>query len=170
VDELRITMPISYRAAGDASAGNRFTPARLTIPVSIDDPIKRVRTIRDRCSRARKEPALPLTDAVAGVLDALPSPITTLVLGSMLKHVDVVASNVSGIRQPIYLEGVRVQHIFGFGPLTGAAVNVTLYSHGDRCCVGITSDDASVPDPDVLLACLEEGFAEICGLAEGPSG
>jgi hypothetical protein len=38
-------------------------------------------------------------------------------------------------------------------------------SHLDRCCIGINADLAAVPDPEVLTACLSEGFDEV--LASG---
>jgi hypothetical protein len=37
------------------------------------------------------------------------------------------------------------------------------------CDIGINIDTAAVPDPDVLLACLQDSFAEITALgATGP--
>ncbi len=50
---------------------------------------------------------------------------------------------------------------YALGPLSGAAINATLLSHLDDVFVGINSDPAAVPDPEVLVECLEEGFAEV---------
>jgi diacylglycerol O-acyltransferase / wax synthase len=57
---------------------------------------------------------------------------------------------------------------YAFGPTIGSSVNVTLLSYRDTCCIGVTIDTAAVPDPDVLLTCLDEGFAEV--LAAAPAG
>ena len=35
---LRVTMPINVRRDDDDPGGNRFTPARFTVPLAIDDP------------------------------------------------------------------------------------------------------------------------------------
>jgi diacylglycerol O-acyltransferase len=51
-----------------------------------------------------------------------------------------------------------------FGPTIGASLNTTLLSYAGNCHIGVNIDTAAVPDPDVLLACLEEGLAEVTAL------
>jgi diacylglycerol O-acyltransferase len=160
VAELRVTMPISLRREGDPEGGNRITLERFTVPVSEADPGARVRMTGWRCRAARYEEALPLSDAVAGVLNLLPSGV----IGSMLKHVDFLASNVPGVQLPIYLAGAPVSGYYAFGPTTGAAVNVTMVTYQGTCCIGCTVDTAAVPDPDKLTACLRDGFDEVLAL------
>ena len=31
----------------------------------------------------------------------------------------------------------------------------------ERCCIGVNTDDVAIPDPDVFIHCLAEGFDEI---------
>jgi len=163
VDELRITMPISVRRAGDPEGGNRITLERFAVPVGEAEPGARVRMTGWRCRAARNEEALPLSDSVAGLLNLLPSGV----IGSMLKHVDFLASDVPGIPVPLYLAGAPVTGYYAFGPTTGAAFNATLVSYRTTCCIGCTIDTAAVPDPDKLMACLRDGFDEVLELA-GP--
>ena len=40
-------------------------------------------------------------------------------------------------------------------------MNLTLLSYDGTCCVGVTIDTAAVPDPEVLVECLREGFEEV---------
>jgi len=160
VDELRVTMPISLRHEGDPTGGNRITLERFALPVGEADPGARMRMTGWRCRAARHEEALPLSDTVAGVLNVLPSGV----IGSMLKHVDFLASNVPGVPIQIYLAGAPVTGYYAFGPTTGAAINVTLVSYRDTCCVGCNIDTAAVPDPEKLMACLRDGFDEVLGL------
>jgi WS/DGAT/MGAT family acyltransferase len=157
VDELRVTMPISLRRPGDPAGGNRITLERFTVPVGEPDPSARIRVTGWRCRAARNEEALPLSDAVAGVLNLLPASV----IGSMLKHVDFLASDVPGVAVPIYLGGAPVLGYHAFGPTTGAAFNATLVSYRGTCAVGCTIDTAAVPDPDVLMDCLRQGFDEV---------
>lgn len=82
-------------------------------------------------------------------------------IGGILKHIDFVASNVPGSPVPIYLTGARVTGFVAFGPTIGASFNITLISHVDVCNIGINVDTSAVPDHDLLLECLREGFAEI---------
>ena len=85
----------------------------------------------------------------------------------MLKHIDFLASNVPGIPVPLYLAGAKVDSFYGFGPTIGAALNVTLMSYCGTCCVGVNIDTGAVPDPDVLMDCLRDGFDEVLAVRGG---
>jgi hypothetical protein len=161
VTELRMTMPISTRADGDPLGGNRLLPARFTVPVDIDDPRDRMRAIGERCRQWQHEPALPMTDGVATVLDHLPGRLTTLVFGSMLKHVDFLATNVPGTPVPIYLAGARIERFWAIAPPMGSAVNVSLISHEGTACIGVTIDPAAITDATRFVAALRAGFDEV---------
>ena len=53
---------------------------------------------------------------------------------------------------------------YAFGPTTGAALNVTLVSYRQTCCIGCNIDTAAVPDPEKLMSCLRDGFDEVLRL------
>ena len=161
VEALRVTMPISTRRGGDERGGNRFTPARFALPSAIDDPAESMRALGNIARRWRQEPAIGLTNVLAGVLSHLPGEVTTSVFGSMLKGIDFVATNVPGAQERSWLAGAEVLQLYGFGPTTGAAVSVALLSHLDTCGIGVNSDASAIPDPGVLTACLRESFDEI---------
>jgi WS/DGAT/MGAT family acyltransferase len=164
-DDLRMVMPINLRANDSAMGGNHFTPARFLVPMTIKDPSERMVAVGRLTKEIRAEPAVQLTDALAGVLNQLPTTITTALFGSMLKGADFVTSNVPGAPFPIFSAGAALERMYAFAPLAGAAVNVTLLSNCGTCCIGVNVDSVAVPDADVLLAYLEEGFAEILALA-----
>lgn len=163
VEELRLTMPISIRKAGDPIGGNRLTLMRFKVPVGTADASARMVEIHRRCESVKADRSLPFTNAVAGTLNLLPPAL----IGGMLKHVDFVASNVPGIRVPLYLTGARVDRFYGFGPTIGAALNVTLMSYCDTCCVGVNIDTGAVPDTDVMMDCLRSGFDEVLAVGGG---
>ena len=75
----------------------------------------------------------------------------------MLRGVDFVTSNVPGAPIPLYAAGAEIVQQFPFGPLSGAAANITLLSWLDQVCIGINVDPASVTDPEAFHACLAEG-------------
>ena len=160
IDELRVTLPISIRTSNDPAAGNRVTLERFRVPVGEADPTARIQTIGKRCRTARDEPSVLHSNAIAGALNLLPSQA----IGSMLKHIDFLASNVPGISFPVYLAGARMTRYVPFSPTIGAALNVTLLSYNGTCGVGVTLDAAAVPDTEVFMACLAEGFEEVLAL------
>lgn len=163
VDELRVTMPISTRREDDPEGGNRVTLARFEVPVSIEHPALRIREIKRIAGDVRDEAAIPYTETIASVLNLLPSAIT----GSMLKHVDFLASNVPGLELPVWVGGARLLAFYPFGPTIGAGANITLMSYDGVCCIGVNVDTGAVPDADVFLRCLVEGFAEVTALGDG---
>jgi hypothetical protein len=79
----------------------------------------------------------------------------------MLKCCDLVATNVPGASVPVYSAGARVERLYAFAPPSGAAMNIGLISHCDVCCIGIVVDTTAVPDADVLVQCLQEGFDDV---------
>jgi WS/DGAT/MGAT family acyltransferase len=162
VGALRMTMPINIRSDATADlAGNQFVPARFVVPIDIDDPVERMRHIHALVAQQRGEPALALTDPLAGVLRRLPASVSTGVFGSMLKGVDFVTSNVPGVPIPVYLAGARMEAQFPFGPMSGAATNVTLMSYLDEAQVGVNVDPAAVTEPEAFVECLRDGFDEV---------
>ncbi|MDZ7733044.1 MAG: WS/DGAT domain-containing protein [Acidimicrobiia bacterium] len=68
-------------------------------------------------------------------------------------------------RYPCTWPGPGLRGRYAFAPLVGAATNVALLSYTDVLDVGINTDPAAIPDPDVLLSCFDESFAELAKLA-----
>jgi WS/DGAT/MGAT family acyltransferase len=166
VRSLRMTMPINVREGESGQkAGNQFVPARFEVPVDIEDPVERIQRIAESVRRQRSEPALPLIDEISSFLNRFPAVASAQLFGSMLKGVDFVTSNVPGPQADVYAGGALIEQIHGFGPLSGAAANLTLFSYRGACGIGINTDQHAVPDPGVLRECLEEGFAQLLALA-----
>lgn len=161
VERLRVTMPINLRRDDDPVGNNRFVPARFALPIDVEDPKERMHDLGELARSWRREPGLKFTDVVAGVLNAMPPAATAFAMGSMLKAIDFVATNVPGLDRPAHIAGATVEQIFAFAPPSGAAFSVGLLSHMDRCTLGMVIDTTAVPDPEVLVECMAEGFEEV---------
>lgn len=164
VEQLRLTMPVSLRTHDDPAGGNHVTLVRFEIPTDVDDPVRRMHLIAERCRALRHERAIPYSNAIAATLNLLPVTVT----GGMLKHVDFLASNVPGFDADVFVAGGRVEAFYPFGPTLGSAVNFTLMSYAGTCNIGINSDAGAVPDPDVLVAAVRAAFAEILAVPTVP--
>ncbi|WP_099021642.1 wax ester/triacylglycerol synthase domain-containing protein [Mycolicibacterium palauense] len=162
VGDLHLTMPISLRHEDDEMGGNRITLMRFDVPVGEADPAHRIRAIRERTERVRHERSLPYTQVIAGALNLMPR----WYIGSILRHVDFLASDVPGIPVPVFLGGAKVRAQYAFGPTIGAAVNVTLLTYVDTCELGIDVDTGAIPDYDEFYDCLTAGFGEVLALAD----
>lgn len=166
VDSLRTSMPVNLRnEATQNVAGNQFVPVRFPVPIAETDPVARMKEIRTRVESQLHEPALPLFGDISALLTRFPTAVLTAALGTMLKGVDFVASNVPGPPIPVSICGAKITDCFGFGPLGGAAVNVTLFSYDGDLRIAVTTDRAAVPDFDFFLDCLRRGFDEVLASA-----
>jgi WS/DGAT/MGAT family acyltransferase len=166
VEALRMGMPINIREPGQPeTAGNAFVPARFEIPLLAADPVELMREIRGRMVAARDEPANQLVEVLSNVLNRLPTTLVTQLFGTMMKGLDFQASNVPGAPVPVYLLGHPVLAVIPFGPLAGAASNITLLSYQNDLNIGVNVDPAAVPDTDTYMACLRAGYDEVLGLA-----
>ncbi len=161
VGDLHLTMPVSLRADDDAPGGNRITLMRFDVPVGVSDPAQRILQIHERTSKVRHERSLPHTQLIAGFLNRMPR----WYIGSILRHVDFLASDVPGIPVPVTLGGANVVMQYAFGPTIGSAVNVTLLTYVDTCALGIDVDTGAIPDVDLFTECLRAGFDEVLALA-----
>ena len=56
---------------------------------------------------------------IAGALNMMPR----WYIGSVLRHVDFLASDVPGVPVPVFLGGAAVRAQYAFGPTIGSAVN-----------------------------------------------
>ena len=165
VEELRVAMPISLREDSHDEGGNHITILRFPVPIGSLTVPERITALREVVDGVRHERSLPHTATIAGALNLMPK----AVIGAIMKGVDFLASNVPGVPVPMWLEGQRVVRFYPFGPTAGSAVNITLMSYNGICCIGVNSDAAAIPDPDILLDCLKAGFAEVCAHATPPA-
>jgi hypothetical protein len=106
---------------------------------------------------------------IAPALSRLPGALISQVAGGLTRANDLQASNVPGIREPVFLAGARIERMYGLGPLPGCASMVTLVTHGETCCIGVNVDLAAVTQPERFGVCLEQGFAEVLALGPEPS-
>lgn len=165
VESLRMAMPINIREdSGSLRVGNQFSPSRIEVPADLHDPIATMTAVRRIVDQLKREPALSLTEPLAGIISRLPTTITTNTFGAMLRGIDFTTSNVPGPPFPVFVAGSEVLAQFAFGPMAGAGANLTLLSYQDHVNIGINADPASVTDVDLFIECLRESFTEVCSL------
>ncbi len=159
VSVLRCNMPISLRNP-ERPAQNAVTIARFEVPVDILDPVERMRAIGDIVSSWRQEPALHLVDPLAEVgYRLMPSDVFT----ATARTSDFTASNVPGVPIPVWIAGARVRAMYPLTATIGAATNITLLSYAGNAGIGISMDDAAIPDRELFAECIRAGFAEVVG-------
>ena len=154
-------MPVSVRGGESTNRfDNQFVPTRMVLPLSGADAGERLVEVKSLLRAVTAEPALPHVNDISGVISRLGPAASVSVLGAMLKGVDITTSNVPGPSFPVFMAGAKVEEFQAFGPLAGAAVNITLFSYAGGVHIGINTDRAAVVDPDLFTRCVREAIDE----------
>ncbi|MEY2403241.1 MAG: diacylglycerol O-acyltransferase / wax synthase, partial [Acidimicrobiaceae bacterium] len=143
ISELRITMPVSTRS-DRSMGGNAFTPARLTVPVAGKSAIDQFSAIRDRLTATKQERALEFADALAGVINVLPTSMLVRIARQQVETVDFATSNVRGAPFDLFIAGAKILANYPMGPTGGTAFNLTVLSSGGSLDMGVNIDLAAV--------------------------
>lgn len=157
IERLRMGMPLDVRV-DDEAEGNQIAAIRLEIPVDCGTATEQMQVLRALMSTARQEEAIDAMGHLYGLVSRLPNPVIAATFAKIVSGTDFLASNMPGVPVPVYLEGSRLVEQFPYGPLSTAAANVTLMSYADRLHVGVATDSAAIPDPDVFIDSLGAGF------------
>ncbi len=158
VDALHISMPISTRTSPDDD-GNAVGISHFDLPLNQPDKVELMNQLHQTVAQWRAEPVIGYSDQIGEASRFLPA---NMVLSAATSS-DLTASNVPGPPIPIWIAGAKVEHMVPFPPLIGAAVFVSLLTYNKQACIGMSIDDAAVPDRDVLVQCMADGFAEVTG-------
>ena len=163
VQELRATVAVSTRRPDDPPFGNRVSGGRIKIPVGIEDLAGYMTRYHELISEMRDDVGQPLASTFGFALNSL-GPAMAGYMGAMMKHCDFATSNVPGAAVPVYLGGAEVTRFYGFGPTMGGALNVTLMSYCNMAFLGVNVDAGAVPDVEVLVDHLRQGFDAVLAL------
>ncbi len=157
---LRSLVPVSIPPTrGGARTGNRLAALLCDLPVTIADPVDRLRRVHDEMV-ALKSGHLVEAGAVAVAAADLTPP---MVLGDVTRcairvmhrlgqpSLNTVTTNVAGPPDPLYCLGREMLEYLPFVPIChGLRVGTAIVSYHGRICFGVTGDEDSVRDVDVV--------------------
>ena len=144
-------------ATANAPGGNHFSAIRFAAPVRTSDPATRIREVQRAGGRRTRASRLTApTDVLARVFARTPA-VLVAEIARQQGQLDVQASNVAGFPGQVYLAGAAVDGMFSFGPAPGVAVMFVLLSYNGTCGIGVTLDEAAIPDPELFARCMAQG-------------
>lgn len=163
VEELHCMVPMNLRPDDDRhTLGNRVGAFNVALPVGEPDPLARLARIRRQTGAAksdRRGAAFPL---LIRALAFLPGFAYRLFAQTLTGRISLICTNVPGPSAQRYLAGARVDAIYPFAPVAlGTPLSIALLSYGDTCGVGIDTDPAAIPDPELLSRYLAMAVDEI---------
>lgn len=162
--------PINVRSrkAQGPVTGNDLSLMTVALGTDIEDPVARLRAIRERTREAKAARAglgarllSDLTRQVPGVTLAA---IARLAANERIarSQANLIVTNVPGPQQPLYMCGARLTHQYGMGPVThGLGLFVSAHSYAGKVSLCITADRQLVPDIEALVRCVERSRAEL---------
>ncbi|MEU7814780.1 wax ester/triacylglycerol synthase family O-acyltransferase [Pseudonocardia sp. NPDC049154] len=164
---VRAMVPVSMRGrSGAATSGNQISAVFVELPVGIDDPVERLRSIAVQMEARKRFGRSAGTTAVVG-LAGLTTP-TVHQMGARLSSrlssrlFNVVVTHVPGPPRPLYAMGARMRDVFPVVPLAhGQAVAVGVTSYDGTVCYGLNADRDALPDVDTLAAAIDDSLAEL---------
>jgi diacylglycerol O-acyltransferase / wax synthase len=156
--DLRLATPTSLRHKRD-TGGNWFAPLRIEVPTAPGHAGPQFGVVGERLARARNEPALRVTSALAMTIGRLPARLLIPALHAQAETVDFAATTVPGSRARQHVCGAAVEESYPFGPRLGCPVNLSALGNEDRLDIGIALDPSAITDPESLLECLRTAFA-----------
>ena len=162
LEKIRVALAINVRRPEDPPFGNQISSGFVDIPVSTHVDPRLIAEYHDLVLANRADADQPLADALGAVLGRLGPPLAR----AILRHGEVVISHVRG-PDIAYFCGAEILEFCGFGPPMGLACNVSMLTYHNTCNVGVNVDAAAVPDVDFFVDCLEQGFHQVLGYAEG---
>jgi WS/DGAT/MGAT family acyltransferase len=162
--------PINARqgSGADEVPGNNISAMTVELATNVADPVQRLQAIRDYTRDAKEAKAglgaRVMTDLTRHIPGATLAGVARLVTNERIarNQANLIITNVPGPQYPLYMNGSRLTHQFGMGPVThGLGLFIAAFSYNGVVSICITADRPLVPDVDVLCGCIETSFGEL---------
>jgi len=164
---VRSLVPVSVRREDErGTPNNRVSAMFAELPVGIEDPVKRLESIREQMNDLKEKKQAVAAEALTSLSGFAPPLL--LALGGRVfarvnqRNVQTVTTNVPGPQQPMYAAGRRMLHAMPYVPLAGSVrIGVAIFSYAGELSFGVTGDYDTAADIDVLCRGIEEGMEEL---------
>jgi diacylglycerol O-acyltransferase len=167
---LIAVVPVSVRGGDEDEAANRVSAMFTILGTDVEDPVERLRVVRQANQVAKGDQAAVGDELVMRFGEIAPPNTTAAVARfySALRLADrhpvvhnVVVSNVAGPPVKIYLAGAVVEGLYPLGPvLEGPGLNITIVSYVDHVGIGLIACSDRMPDLADLAAEFPRAVAE----------
>jgi diacylglycerol O-acyltransferase len=168
--ELRAIVPVSVRTGDQHGAlGNQLTQVLCALPVYNDDPIARLREVKQTMDGLKESKQALGAEAIIGVERFAPP--TILAQASRLHFArgmyTLLVSNVPGPQFPLFVLGREMQASYPVGFLGGQrSLAVAVMSYNGGMNFGLIGDYDALPDLEVIAGGIQASLAELVALAE----
>jgi len=163
--DVRAMVPVSVRTRGERGAlGNRIAEMVAELPVHLDDPLDRLRAVRETMSDLKESKQAVGAEIMTAIAEwTVPNVLVQAVrMASRSRPYNLVVTNVPGPQIPLYMCGCEMLTSYPVVPLfENQALVVGLFSYNGGIFWGLNADWESVPDLHDFVAYLAKAFDEL---------
>ncbi len=167
--ELRALVPVSIRGKDErGTLGNRIAAMRGPLPVYVDDPVARLRVVRQAMDGLKESKQAVGAEVLAGVQSFAPPTILAQAsrLNFSTRLFNLIVTNVPGPQFPLYVTGRRLLDVFPVAFLPkNHALAIAIMSYDGELNFGLLGDYDALPDIDRIADGLEASIAELGAIA-----
>jgi hypothetical protein len=164
--KVRLLVPMSVRQPGadTSDLGNLITAVFPWLPVEEEDPLERLRRVREEMREIKGREMGRATAILLGALGLLPSAVEAAAL-RLLPDVPLVSAactNVRGPAEPLRLLGRRIAEIHPIMNLfQGVGLTFAVASYAGRISICAATDPRLLPNGERLMQLVEESIYEL---------
>jgi WS/DGAT/MGAT family acyltransferase len=172
---VRSLIPVSTRLPdGRGVPDNRVSALFCELPVSVDDPVERLRVVRTQMTELKTSHIAEAGATIASATDLVPPMVMGLLSRTTIRSfrrfgqqsLNTVTTNVPGPQFPLYCLGHEMTEYRPFVPIShGLRIGTAILSYNGRLFFGVTGDFRTSPDVGVLAAEAAAGIDELHELA-----
>lgn len=162
--------PVNARSPSDAETipGNKISAMSVRLATTIDDPVKRLQAIREFTRDAKEAKsglsARLMTDLTKHIPGATMAGVARLLTSERFapRQTNLFITNVPGPQFPLYMNGARLTHQYGMGPIANnMGLFIAALSYNGRISFSVTCDRAIMPDSEFFADCIRAAFEEL---------
>ena len=168
--ELRALVPVSIRAKDETGTlGNRIVVMRGPLPVYIEDPVARLRVVKQAMDHLKTSKQAVGAEVLTRVEEFAPPTILAQAsrLNFSTRLFNLIVTNVPGPQFPLYVLGRELRSLYPVAFLPrDHAVAIAIMSYDGGIDFGLLGDYDAMPDLDDVAQHIEDCLAELVDAAK----
>jgi diacylglycerol O-acyltransferase / wax synthase len=163
--ELRALVPVSIRGENErGDLGNRIALMRGPLPVYIEDPVRRLRTISDAMAGLKRSKQALGAEVISRFNDFAPPTILAQAarINFSTRLFNLIVTNVPGPQMPLFVLGKELEDVFPVAFLPqNHCLAVAIMSYNGKVGFGLLADYDCMTDIEVVSNGLNKALDEL---------
>jgi diacylglycerol O-acyltransferase len=168
VAEIQAMVPFNLRDLNQPlphELGNKFGLVFLPLPVATSGSYRRLVQVHRRMQEIKHGRDGAVSYGMLSLLGLTPEPIERRIVDMLSAKGTAVLTNVPGPSDPVYLAGSPIPTVLVWAPTSGhIGMSVSIFSYRGEVTVGLMVDAALIPEPNRIVAQLEQELTALSGL------